>query len=91
MVIVCVPGAYASSSAYISPAGKIQQPINIELGCILWHIIIFSLSARYEKCQTCYSHLVVLREDVEKAGKESGTGADVIRETSLLDCFAVLD
>ena len=66
-----------------------------------WHLCMFYISlpslpaprsVRYEKCQTCYSHLVVLREDVEKAGKDSGTGAaDAIRDTALLDCFSVLD
>jgi len=46
---------------------------------------------RYEKCHTCHSHLLSLREEAWRLSKDSGHASRVIREESLLNQFSVLD
>jgi len=52
---------------------------------------LFLMSDRYEKCHTCHSHLVGLREEVWRLSKDSRPASKVIREQALLDIFSVLD
>lgn len=46
---------------------------------------------RYEKCHTCHSHLMSLREDIWRLQNAPGPASKLIREQALVDVFSVLD
>ena len=57
----------------------------------LFFLHVFPSLYRYEKCHMCFSHLVILRQEAERAVTESSRAARVIRDSGVLNSFSVLD